>query len=431
MEELQENQKTPSKKVKILLAVVSVIACLALLLSLTVVVWWSIIGVESFDDGWKAVQELFGVENTDPTNPTNPSQLPDDNKVFENRNEIVAVMEDRELTNGQLQVYYWTSVYDFLKENSYYLYYLGIDLSKPLSQQACYVDDCDTWQDYFLQDALDDWHKYQAMAIEAEEAGLELPEDLQKTLDELEASMTKVATDGKYASLEAMIQHDYGPGCTFEDYKAYMQIYFQGYHYFNEQLKKVDTSEQALSDYFDANAEKLTEQGFKKDNSKYYDVRHILVAVVGTEGSDGKVMVTDADWTICKQKAQAILDEWLAGERTEETFAEFANKYSDDKEGNVTDGGLYPDLDEKTNFVTPFKDWYLDENRQKGDYGLVKTTYGYHIMYQSNMDIKWQVECKYLIQQEASNSIMKEVDEQHAVMSIEKQKIMIGNVKFS
>ena len=31
--------------------------------------------------------------------------------------------------------------------------------------------------------------------------------------------------------------------------------------------------------------------------------------------------------------------------------------------------------------VKPFQDWSLDESRQTGDTGIVKTDYGYHIMY--------------------------------------------------
>ncbi len=422
MEELVNNQELPKKKIKIWQVIVAVVACLALLLSLTVVVWWNIIGVESFGEGMEAVSNLFRPSTA--TAPTNPTQNPQNNKVFENRDKVVAVMGDSVLTNGQLQIYFWTSVLDFMKANRDYIYYFGIDFSQPLDQQECFVDGYDTWQDYFLQDAFDDWNKYQAMAIEASKAEMKLPEDLQKVLDELETSMTAEAQQYGFDSLDAMVQNDYGPGCTFADYEAYLRVYFQGYTYFNEKIKEVDISDQALSDYFDAHAEELTEQGCKKDDTKVYAVRHILIEVVGTKVEGDKTTVTDADWETCRQKAQDILDEWLAGEHTETTFAELAKKHSTDP-GSKDEGGLYNGLDANTSFVTPFKDWYLDENRQVGDYGLVKTTYGYHIMYHSSTQIKWKVVCKNQIQSEASVEILDAATKEHPV-EIYESAAMIG-----
>lgn len=425
MEELFENQDMPQKKAPIVKIVAASAACVALLLVLVVAVWWSIAGITNFDDGMAAISNLFN-PTTATTTPVAPSQQPENNKVFENRDEVVATMGDAKLTNGQLQIYYWTSVIDFLKANYSYIYYLGIDLSTPFSEQPCYMSEYDTWQDFFLQDAWDDWHKYQAMALEAEKAGLELPEELQKTLNNLKTSIETVAAESGYAGADAFVQADYGPGCTFADYEAYMRVYFTGYNYFNEMIEAIEINDQILSDYYDAHAESLTEQGYKKDDSLVYGVRHILIEVGGTENSNGNLVSSEADWEACRKKAQEILDEWLAGEHTEATFAEFAKKYSADG-GSNTAGGLYSNLDESTSFVTPFKDWYLDENNQVGAYGLVKTSYGYHIMYQSSIQIKWQAKCESMIYEDATAEILETVTKDHPIQ-INSSKVMIGDV---
>ncbi len=44
--------------------------------------------------------------------------------------------------------------------------------------------------------------------------------------------------------------------------------------------------------------------------------------------------------------------------------------------------------------VEPFEDWCFDETRAAGDYGLVKTTYGYHIMYYVSSTPIWETYAK-------------------------------------
>ena len=80
---------------------------------------------------------------------------------------------------------------------------------------------------------------------------------------------------------------------------------------------------------------------------------------------------------------------FLAGEATEETFAEMANEHSIDG-GSNTNGGLYTGLTQDTSFVPEFMEWYLDESRQVGDTGVVRTDYGYHIMYFSGSEPIWK-----------------------------------------
>ena len=77
-------------------------------------------------------------------------------------------------------------------------------------------------------------------------------------------------------------------------------------------------------------------------------------------------------------EAQSILDTYLAGDKTEESFAALANEYSVDSDG--TDGGLYQNVYEGQ-MVTNFNDWCIDESRQYGDYDIVQTEYGYPIMF--------------------------------------------------
>lgn len=105
------------------------------------------------------------------------------------------------------------------------------------------------------------------------------------------------------------------------------------------------------------------------------NVRHILLQPEKDEEGNSD----DAAWSAVEKQAQELYDSFLAGEHTEEIFASLANENSSDT-GSNTVGGLYENV-AKGKMVDEFEDWCYDESRKTGDTGIVKTTYGYHIMY--------------------------------------------------
>ncbi len=115
-----------------------------------------------------------------------------------------------------------------------------------------------------------------------------------------------------------------------------------------------------------------------RENNEYstVNVRHILIEVA-TSGEDGTS--TDADWDECLSKIEEIEEEWEASDMTEETFATMAEEQSEDT-GSASNGGLYENV-HKGQMVTEFNDWCFEDGRQAGDYGIVQTTYGYHLIY--------------------------------------------------
>ena len=100
------------------------------------------------------------------------------------------------------------------------------------------------------------------------------------------------------------------------------------------------------------------------------NVRHILISVSDT--SDETAMEE------ARTKADEILAEFDAGDKTAESFGELAKEYTDDSNGD--EGGLYENIT-PGQMVTEFNDWCFDESRQPGDTGIVETSYGVHVMY--------------------------------------------------
>ncbi|HHU06892.1 MAG TPA: hypothetical protein GXZ59_00930 [Clostridiaceae bacterium] len=100
-----------------------------------------------------------------------------------------------------------------------------------------------------------------------------------------------------------------------------------------------------------------------------YTTRHILIrAEDGIDTPDAKL----------KTEAEAVLAEYNAGEKTEEAFGELAKEHS--KDGNAQDGGIYEDISIGS-FDEQYETWAMDPQRKEGDVGLVKSQFGYHVIY--------------------------------------------------
>lgn len=111
------------------------------------------------------------------------------------------------------------------------------------------------------------------------------------------------------------------------------------------------------------------------------DVRHILIKAELAEGSEEP---TEEAMNAAKDKAQSILDEFNAGDKTREAFGKLAAANSEDP-GSKDNGGLYENVSRSTSFFADFLNWIFEDGRKVGDTGLVKNTQsgqqGWHVMY--------------------------------------------------
>ena len=103
------------------------------------------------------------------------------------------------------------------------------------------------------------------------------------------------------------------------------------------------------------------------DESYTVAVRHILFMA-----SD------DAAFAEAQTKAEDALAQWKAGEATEDSFGALAISLSEDT--SAVNGGLIDHISEGE-MVTAFNDWCFDAARKPGDTDIVKTEYGYHVIY--------------------------------------------------
>lgn len=113
-------------------------------------------------------------------------------------------------------------------------------------------------------------------------------------------------------------------------------------------------------------------------NAETVNVRHILIAPE-TDDDKAATEATDEQWKAAYAKAEEILNNWKSGDATEDSFAALAKENTADT-GSKDNGGLYESV-VPGQMVNTFSAWCFDNGRKAGDTGIVRSTYGYHIMY--------------------------------------------------
>lgn len=318
------------------------------------------------------------------------------------------------LTNQQLSVWYWAEVAQYRQEN----HAVAPNFDCPLDMQACEIDSSvNSWQQYFLKQALSAWHTAQALdqhsaqtPLPLEEAYQPNPENHEKYmtgmpatevlygyqthyrpntlhqayLDEIPQMLEKLAREKGYADGAEMAEKAFG--ASLDALKHMAASSNRSYMYFTH-----------MSHYIEPTAEELDAfcgtRAFGGDSS--VDFRQILLipgetvfgkkqkseeAVAVTVAADGTVTCAEEVWAACEADAQKFLNDWAKKDKsTEATFADAANKNTKDP-GTKVNGGLYRSI-RKGQMTKVIDDWCFDPARQVGDTAILRSDYGVHILY--------------------------------------------------
>ena len=293
---------------------------------------------------------------------------------------------DLSVTNGQFAIWYWQTYYDLLNQMGSYAAYYGLDTTLPLNEQTCSFSEVPmTWEQYLVESSIANWHSYMALYLEAVANDMTFSEEDQASLDTLEEDMLTTAQQYGYETVEEMLEADYGKGVTLDDYRAFVETLMLGNQYYSSQLDALEPTAEEVDEYYKENEASYAIYGILQDGTpSTINVRHILISseesTTGDDADATEETVSEEELLeAARQEAQAILDQWKAGEATEDSFAALAKEFSTDP-GSASNGGLYEEVN-PGDMVTAFNDWCFDPERKPGDTGLVETDYGIHIMY--------------------------------------------------
>lgn len=339
---------------------------------------------------------------------------------------VVATVEGSILTNERLQVYYWAAVAQYRQED----HAEAPDFDKPLDMQVCQIDaSVNSWQQYFLRQALDNWHSAQTLTLLGYAQGLEAEEAYQPNLKNHEVYMTDMPAmqyhysynlesfhpntlhqaylDELPALIETLAQQR---GCadgaelarkafgtSEEELRSALEMYNWGYMYFTALSYTVENTPEEVADFLAAHPEDYTENG------TCVDIRHLLMIPDDLEevddspswekknaepviletvevADDGSVICSEAAWEAGLADAQLLLKKWQSDSKhSEATFAELARNNSDDP-GSAINGGAYRNI-RKGQLMDILDAWCFDASRQPGDTTILRSKYGYHIVY--------------------------------------------------
>ena len=271
---------------------------------------------------------------------------------------VVAEFDKHKLTNRELG-YYYRELYEYMVDAYGDSLATLIDFNTPLSQQK--FSDSMTWQDYFVTSAIDSWSRTVLLLDLVEANNYKVDELTQYDIDSLDEILQQIAEEQNYSSVNDYVKSKFGDFATVDSYKQYIIDNYISNAYYTD----------VFMGYFDSYSAVM-----ELPEDYYISVRHILI--MPEDSSDS------ASWEAAKTKAEDLYKRWLDEGGTEELFAEYASLYTDDT-ASALYGGLYSEVS-SGNMVEEFDKWCFDKDRKIGDSGIVKTEYGYHLMYFVNFE---------------------------------------------
>ena len=364
-----------------------------------------------------------------------------DEEILAAKDAVVASMDGANLTNGELQIYYWLEVATHRASD----HPQQPDYGQSLDTQPCPIDgNVNSWQQYFLQKALSAWQTQKALVLMSSQEGVPSydpeykPDEAKRAeymtgmpatevlyqwsdsykpnslhqayLDGVPEMLKTLAADSGFTDTDAMATAMAGAGAEGRNLISYTQTANLAYMYFTEMGYYFEPTAEEIEAYYQQHQAELS-----AGSGKTVNIRHILLIPENAEiAADGTVTASEDDWNRCRVQAQSVVDKWKTkvnktrysqftlSSVPEARFSEFAKDYSQDA-GSAPNGGLYVHL-APGQLMPELDAWCFDDARQHGDYETIRTACGYHILFFSGAN-----EDRYT---EAENALIKSLYEE-------------------
>lgn len=287
------------------------------------------------------------------------------NKTFLNKN--VISVDNYDISFEELQLRFYVQYRDYLGTNSAYFKMIGLDRESPLNDQKCYYDQSLSWAKYFFVNAVNDIVELYAVrtAMDNDTSFVIDQNRLDEEVQTCKDNITYYANHYGMTEIE-YIKKLYGECLTYDSFVEYYKTSLLVTQYHDYIVDTLEITDEDIS------AELLSKTSYRSCAYPGVSMRQIQIVFDNTLNED------DRD-EAAEKRANEILAMFESGETSEDRFAELAMEYSDQK-GAATHGG-FDSMFVKGYYVDEISNWLFDAERKPGDYDIVKTTYGYHILY--------------------------------------------------
>lgn len=286
-----------------------------------------------------------------------------------------ATIDGEKYTAAEVTFHYQNVYRNFLNDYYGYISYgmLGLNPNSSLAGQTITESDAamlgltpeevgQTWEDYFIDQALSQMAAVQSVLKTAREESFVYPDSVQADLDASMASLQSSASASNL-SVDQYLRANLGGAMTEKVYRKALERSLQYEAY-------AQTKEDALT-YSDAELEET----YNADRNAYDRVSYEAITVSGvpaaTTDADGNtVEATDEEKAAAMEAAKTTAEEILATYRAGASLESFANP---DK--NIT----YSNPESAAYASSPLLEWAFDDARREGDAQVVEGTSSYYV----------------------------------------------------
>ncbi len=290
------------------------------------------------------------------------------------KNTIAAVVGDRELNSVELGYYYneainkyynnWYEQYTTYTDT--YLQAIGLDTSKPLNEQVYDEESGQTWDQYFIEVAIENAKSDFALYDLAKAENFQLPSEEQTTLDNMLNNLETYATLYGYSNANQYLRAMYGYGAEADSYKEY-----------SERVAIANAFMQAHEDslkYEDADIREYEKDKTNNYNSYTYSSAYLSYTDFrqgGTEDEDGNKTYSDQENEAARE-AMKIAAEKLATSATLDELKEMIPTIEVNESSQLAVNDSTKVL--HTSLNATLSDWLAAEERVEGDIAAIPNT---------------------------------------------------------
>ena len=215
----------------------------------------------------------------------------------------------------------------------------------------------ETWEEMLLERIVETY----ILRDEAIKNDITPSEEMLADLAQIEEDVKALAEETG-VTVDELLSAYYGEKVTFDLYWKIQEDGMYANAYYQHMLTMFENesyTEEELLTFYEENKEYLAPTLYVPT------VRHILIESAET--------ATEEEDAAAEEKAQEVLERLQNGEDMETVGTELT-------ESGVARESAEYSLTIEVTFVPEFEEWTYDEARQPDDLGIVKTSYGYHVM---------------------------------------------------